>query len=267
MSVDVQALLKQFNAFCDDFDRRMGNTPVFVKVKEAGLRPAYVAVGLAVALILFALFGIGANAVWYVSGCVITQVIVPSPLHRCPLAYLKLVSRGSGLHIPASWSDRTSEPISHRQSLSPASRPISPFSNLVGFIYPAYCSFKAIKSEDKEDDTQWLTYWVVYAFFVVVESLTDLLLHWIPFYYGVKLAFLVWCFSPQTRGAVYIFHYAIEPLLSKYEHSIDKVASSVVDGLKTIRREYKEDAAALKTKVAGAAASAAVNAAASQKAE
>ncbi|CAM9498441.1 unnamed protein product [Phaeothamnion confervicola] len=41
--------------------------------------------------------------------------------------------------------------------------------NLVGFIYPAYMSFKAIESTDSADDTQWLTYWVVYAFFSVLE--------------------------------------------------------------------------------------------------
>jgi receptor expression-enhancing protein 5/6 len=28
--------------------------------------------------------------------------------------------------------------------------------NLVGFVYPAYASFKAIESTDKNDDVQWL---------------------------------------------------------------------------------------------------------------
>jgi len=31
-------------------------------------------------------------------------------------------------------------------------------SNLVGFVYPVYASFKAIKSKKKEDDSYWLTY-------------------------------------------------------------------------------------------------------------
>lgn len=50
--------------------------------------------------------------------------------------------------------------------------------SLVGFIYPAYQSFKAISTPNAEDDTQWLTYWVVYAFFNITESITDLILSW-----------------------------------------------------------------------------------------
>jgi len=35
--------------------------------------------------------------------------------------------------------------------------------NIIAFVYPAYASIKAVESSRKEDDTQWLTYWVVYA--------------------------------------------------------------------------------------------------------
>lgn len=42
----------------------------------------------------------------------------------------------------------------------------------IGIVYPAYMSFKAIESSTKEDDTQWLTYWVVFASFSVLEIFT-----------------------------------------------------------------------------------------------
>ncbi|CAG8750758.1 17757_t:CDS:2 [Gigaspora margarita] len=32
-------------------------------------------------------------------------------------------------------------------------------SDVIGWLYPAYASFKAIESPEKEDDVQWLTYW------------------------------------------------------------------------------------------------------------
>lgn len=58
---------------------------------------------------------------------------------------------------------------------------------ITGFVYPAYKSFKAIESKMKGDDQQWLIYWVVYAFFSVIESFSDFLLYWIPFYYAFKV--------------------------------------------------------------------------------
>ncbi|XP_011827517.1 PREDICTED: receptor expression-enhancing protein 6-like, partial [Mandrillus leucophaeus] len=59
--------------------------------------------------------------------------------------------------------------------------------NLIGFVYPAYASIKAIESPSKDDDTVWLTYWVVYALFGLAEFFSDLLLSWFPFYYVGKV--------------------------------------------------------------------------------
>ena len=52
-------------------------------------------------------------------------------------------------------------------------------------VSPNRC--KAIDSVQKDDDTQWLTYWVAYAFFGLLETFTDLLLYWIPFYFLAKV--------------------------------------------------------------------------------
>lgn len=49
------------------------------------------------------------------------------------------------------------------------------------------CRCKAIDSVEKDDDTQWLTYWVVYAAFGIMEYFTDILLSWIPFYFLLKV--------------------------------------------------------------------------------
>ncbi|XP_065911511.1 receptor expression-enhancing protein 5-like [Dysidea avara] len=96
--------------------------------------------------------------------------------------------------------------------------------NLVGFLYPAYKSCKALETEDKADDTLWLTYWVVFAFFGVMEYFTDLLLWWIPFYFFLKCIFLVWCFVPWEgyNGSMLIYNNIIKKLISKYEAEIDK---------------------------------------------
>lgn len=46
---------------------------------------------------------------------------------------------------------------------------------------------KAIESATKEDDTKWLTYWVVYGVFSVAEFFADIFLSWFPFYYIGKV--------------------------------------------------------------------------------
>ncbi|KAJ2355415.1 ER membrane protein DP1/Yop1 [Coemansia erecta] len=85
--------------------------------------------------------------------------------------------------------------------------------NLTGFGYAAYASMNAIETPGKEDDAQWLTYWVVFGTFNVLEYFTGFLLYWFPFYYLIKLGFLVWLMMPATRGAERLYHSGIKPLV------------------------------------------------------
>lgn len=117
----------------------------------------------------------------------------------------------------------------------------SPVSNLVGFVYPTYKSYKALQSEKKEDDTQWLTYWVVYSFFIVVEGFTDLLISWIPFYYLAKIAFLCFCMSSKTKGSTYIFENFIEPFLDKASKNVDELEEDIKDAVEDFAEDVRED--------------------------
>lgn len=73
---------------------------------------------------------------------------------------------------------------------------------LVGFVYPAYQSFKAINTPTTEDDTQWLTYWVVYAFFTITEQFTDFLLSW---YVQQQRPRIVEKIHSRTRACILMF--------------------------------------------------------------
>jgi receptor expression-enhancing protein 5/6 len=77
--------------------------------------------------------------------------------------------------------------------------------NLVGFAYPTYASIKALETPETDDDKQWLTYWVLYAGFSIIEHFTDPVLYWIPFYFSIKLGLLLWMMLPGQRGATYIY--------------------------------------------------------------
>ena len=100
--------------------------------------------------------------------------------------------------------------------------------NLTGFLYPSYASFKAIETSGKTEDSQWLTYWVVFAFINILETLTSLFVAWIPFYYAIKFGFYFWLFLPQTKGAAFLYTTVLCPFLKNHESRIDKTMKKVM---------------------------------------
>uniref|UniRef100_UPI0037E7DB69 receptor expression-enhancing protein 5 isoform X2 n=1 Tax=Semicossyphus pulcher TaxID=241346 RepID=UPI0037E7DB69 len=107
--------------------------------------------------------------------------------------------------------------------------------NLIGFAYPAYFSIKAIESNIKEDDTQWLTYWVVYGLFSIVEAFSDVFLFWFPFYYAGKCLFLIWCMAPVTwNGSDILYNRVIRPFFLKHQAAMDNMVSDLSNKAKDI---------------------------------
>ena len=94
--------------------------------------------------------------------------------------------------------------------------------NLVGVVFPAYMSFKALESDASEDDTVWLVYWSVFSLLYILDWLYDAILFWIPFYYPVKLCFIIWLFLPATRGAERIYRKWVKIYVVKYGDQIDQ---------------------------------------------
>ncbi|KAJ7058817.1 TB2/DP1, HVA22 family-domain-containing protein [Mycena amicta] len=88
-------------------------------------------------------------------------------------------------------------------------------SNIVGWGLPAYLSFKAIESPSPQDDIQWLTYWVVFGFFNLLEGLAvRVLLYYIPWYWAFKTIFILWLQLPAFRGAQTTYTAVLKPVLS-----------------------------------------------------
>ncbi|CAG9320813.1 unnamed protein product [Blepharisma stoltei] len=93
--------------------------------------------------------------------------------------------------------------------------------NVVGILYPAYVSFKAIESKETDDDKQWLTYWVIFAGYSFLDHFIDILFFWFPFYHTIKLIVLVWLFWPKTLGAIWVYNHIVSPFLKQHEGFID----------------------------------------------
>ncbi|KOB73099.1 Receptor expression enhancing protein isoform 2 [Operophtera brumata] len=71
--------------------------------------------------------------------------------------------------------------------------------NTIGFVYPAYMSMKALESPVKDDDSKWLTYWVVFACFSIVEYFSDFIVGWFPLYWLIKVSIPRWDLSHCNR--------------------------------------------------------------------
>ncbi|XP_021429962.1 receptor expression-enhancing protein 1 isoform X2 [Oncorhynchus mykiss] len=90
-----------------------------------------------------------------------------------------------------------------------------------GTLYPAYSSYKAVKSKDVKEYVKWMMYWIIFALFTTMETLTDIFICWVPFYYELKIAFVVWLLSPYTKGSSVLYRKFVHPTLSSKEKDID----------------------------------------------
>ncbi|KAK9455125.1 TB2/DP1, HVA22 family-domain-containing protein [Dipodascopsis uninucleata] len=106
--------------------------------------------------------------------------------------------------------------------------------NIAGFVIPGYYSLLALDSPSKSDDTQYLTYWVVFAFFSVVEYWSRAILYWIPFYWFFKVIFVLYLGLPQFGGATVVYKNVVRPIAQKV------TGSNAADHVTSVASELKE---------------------------
>nr|XP_021156770.1 receptor expression-enhancing protein 2 [Columba livia] len=97
-----------------------------------------------------------------------------------------------------------------------------------------------------------MMYWIVFAFFTTAETLTDIVLSWaercpvygvfmamderlnetrrrFPFYFELKIAFVIWLLSPYTKGSSVLYRKFVHPTLSSKEKEIDEYITQARD--------------------------------------
>ncbi|KAK9470111.1 TB2/DP1, HVA22 family-domain-containing protein [Dipodascopsis tothii] len=108
--------------------------------------------------------------------------------------------------------------------------------NLAGFLLPGYYSLQALETPGTADDTQYLTYWVVFAFFSVIEFWSRAILYWIPFYWFFKVIFVLYLGLPQFHGAKVVYKSVVKPVSAKIFAKVGaqpSVASSLKEKIDT----------------------------------
>jgi receptor expression-enhancing protein 5/6 len=63
-------------------------------------------------------------------------------------------------------------------------------------LYPAAKSIQALETEHTEDDKEWLTYWIIFGIFTLLDDFAGFILNMIPYYFWLRLAFFVYLFAP-----------------------------------------------------------------------
>ena len=86
---------------------------------------------------------------------------------------------------------------------------------LVGTFYPFFKSIQALQTDtDIEDDKTWLTYWMCYGGFTVIDMHIGWILDVIPFYYTLKLFLFIWLQLPlgNFMGAKIVYKWFLQPV-------------------------------------------------------
>ena len=113
--------------------------------------------------------------------------------------------------------------------------------NSIGFLYPAFCTMKAIET-NSDEDKQWLTYWVCFACFSIFDLFGGLIKSFIPFYVLLKILFLIWLFMPNSWGTAIIYNVLIVRIFKVLENNIDDVQ----DKFKYVAEQFVKDGEDLK---------------------
>ncbi|KAJ8684039.1 hypothetical protein QAD02_019831 [Eretmocerus hayati] len=96
------------------------------------------------------------------------------------------------------------------------------FRLVFGTLYPAYASYKAVRTKNVKEYVKWMMYWIVFALFTCAETFTDVFFSfWFPFYYEIKIILVLWLLSPATKGSSILYRRFVHPALCRREAEID----------------------------------------------
>lgn len=92
----------------------------------------------------------------------------------------------------------------------------------VSVLQPLYYSYKALETPQQDDDTVWLTYWMVHGVLFMMEYTVFLpLVHFLPaLYFMVKIALQFWMVN--FEGSTLIYTRYLAPLFRKHEQELDE---------------------------------------------
>eukprot|EP00913_Durusdinium_trenchii_P029332 g27497.t1 len=87
--------------------------------------------------------------------------------------------------------------------------------SVVGNLYPLYASFRALEDGDHDEVSSWLTYWITFAAFTLLEGVSIKLMSWLPLYYVMRTVDAALARSAQQLCGTFCSEKLREALRSK----------------------------------------------------
>jgi hypothetical protein len=97
--------------------------------------------------------------------------------------------------------------------------------NTIGFVYPFLSTLASLENKPAEQK-KWLVYWVLFASIVLFDEYFTFVVNWIPFYYPIKTAFLLYIMVPQSNGALHVYDLAKPHIAKLLGDAVDEATSS-----------------------------------------
>ncbi|XP_030504099.2 uncharacterized protein LOC115719269 [Cannabis sativa] len=85
---------------------------------------------------------------------------------------------------------------------------------LLAFVYPSYCSVKAIEVNTLQDAQKLNAYWIVLSLILLIEHALGTLLQRLPFWTYIRLVVVCWLVIPHFDAAFYVYKHLLHPCFS-----------------------------------------------------
>ena len=113
--------------------------------------------------------------------------------------------------------------------------------SLVGTLYPGFSTIKSIQKNTRKKE--WLTYWVVFGSFLIFDMFSNIIVKFIPFYFVLKILFLIWMFIPGSNGCKLVYEFLISKIMKPLEEIFDMFFKEYKDAQQELVDKAKKQGA------------------------
>lgn len=90
---------------------------------------------------------------------------------------------------------------------------------MIATLYPGFCTIKSL--QNNKNKKEYLTYWVIYGCFIIFDKFSNLIIKIVPFYFILKILFLIWMIIPGSNGVKIVYNFIILKLFRLIENTLD----------------------------------------------